>query len=73
MTIPTVGILSPGDMGQAIAVVLSQPGLRTLAALDNRSDRTRQLAAVAQIQDVGSLKNLFKPLIKPGNSTWRSN
>jgi len=45
-------------MGQAIAAVLSQHGLRTLAALDDRSDRTRQLAAEVQIQDVGSLKNL---------------
>ena len=58
MTIQSVGILSPGEMGQAIAAVLAQHGLRTLAALDNRSDRTRQLAAEVQIQDVGSLKNL---------------
>ncbi|OUL36164.1 NAD(P)-dependent oxidoreductase [Nostoc sp. 106C] len=58
MQIQTVGILSPGDMGQAIASVLNQHGLKTIAALDDRSDRTRQLAAAAYIQDVGSLKQL---------------
>lgn len=58
MTLQKVGILSPGDMGQAIAIVLSQHGLHTLADLDGRSDRTRQLAAEAKIEDVGSLKNL---------------
>jgi len=58
MQIQTVGILSPGDMGQAIAAVLNQHGLKTIAALDNRSERTRQLAVAANIQDVGSLKEL---------------
>jgi 3-hydroxyisobutyrate dehydrogenase-like beta-hydroxyacid dehydrogenase len=65
MQIQTVGILSPGDMGQAIASVLSQNGLKTIAALDDRSDvydglrlRTRQLAAAANILDVGSVKQL---------------
>ena len=58
MQIQTVGILSPGDMGQAIASVLNQNGLKTIAALDDRSQRTRQLAAAANIQDVGSLTQL---------------
>ncbi|AVH69842.1 NAD(P)-dependent oxidoreductase [Nostoc sp. 'Lobaria pulmonaria (5183) cyanobiont'] len=59
MQIQTVGILSPGDMGQAIASVLNQNGLKTIAALDDRSPRTRQLAAAANIQDVGSLTQLL--------------
>jgi 3-hydroxyisobutyrate dehydrogenase-like beta-hydroxyacid dehydrogenase len=67
MQIQTVGILSPGDMGQAMsddkplrvyASVLNQNGLKTIAALDDRSERTRQLAAAANIQDVGSLTQL---------------
>ncbi|GBE91390.1 NAD(P)-dependent oxidoreductase [Nostoc cycadae] len=58
MPIQTVGILSPGDMGQAIASVLNHNGLRTIAALENRSQRTRQLAAAANIEDVGSLTQL---------------
>lgn len=58
MQIQTVGILSPGDMGQAIAAVLSQNGMRTVAALDDRSERTRQLAQEAKIEDLGSIKRL---------------
>jgi len=58
MQIQTIGILSPGDMGQAIAAVLNQHGLKTIAALNERSERTRQLAAQVNIQDVGSLKQL---------------
>lgn len=58
MPIQTIGILSPGDMGQAIAAVLNQNGLKTIAALGNRSERTRQLAAAANIQDVDSVTQL---------------
>jgi 3-hydroxyisobutyrate dehydrogenase-like beta-hydroxyacid dehydrogenase len=58
MLIQTVGILSPGDMGQAIAAVLTQNGLRVVAALDDRSERTRQLADKAKIEDLGSLDRL---------------
>ena len=58
MQIQTIGILSPGDMGQALAAVLNQHGLKTIAALNERSERTRQLAAQVNIQDVGSLKQL---------------
>ncbi|AUT02109.1 6-phosphogluconate dehydrogenase [Nostoc sp. CENA543] len=58
MQIKTVGILSPGDMGQAVAYVLNQHGLRTIAALENRSERTRKLATAGNIQDVGSLTQL---------------
>lgn len=58
MSIQTIGILSPGDMGQAIAAVLIQHRLRVVAALDDRSKRTRKLAADANILDVGSLNHL---------------
>ncbi|MCA1990451.1 MAG: DUF1932 domain-containing protein [Coleofasciculus sp. S288] len=58
MLIQTVGILSPGNMGQAIAAVLSQNGLRVVTALDDRSERTRQLADEAKIEDLGSLDRL---------------
>jgi 3-hydroxyisobutyrate dehydrogenase-like beta-hydroxyacid dehydrogenase len=58
MKIETVGILSPGDMGHAIGATLIRSGLRSIAALDHRSARTRQLAASAGIEDVGSLNRL---------------
>src|SRR4051794_7866676 len=60
MTIQTVGILSPGDMGHAIGATLQRNGLRAVAALDDRSPRTRQLAAAAGIEDVGTLERLVE-------------
>ena len=39
MQIRNVGIVSPGDMGQAIAGRLKESGLNVYAALDGRSAR----------------------------------
>jgi 3-hydroxyisobutyrate dehydrogenase-like beta-hydroxyacid dehydrogenase len=58
MALQTVGIISPGDMGQAIGAVLIRNGLRVVAALDGRSERTRRLAAAAGIEDGGSIEAL---------------
>jgi len=58
MAVRTVGIVSPGDMGQAIGGVLIQHGLRVVAALDGRSERTHGLAARAGIADVGTVERL---------------
>ncbi|MCZ6474489.1 MAG: DUF1932 domain-containing protein [SAR324 cluster bacterium] len=60
MKIETVGIYSPGEMGQAIGEVLRNNGLRVVAALEGRSERTRELAAAAGIEDVGSLQDLVR-------------
>jgi len=49
---PTVAIMSPGDMGHAIAAVLRQSGLRVITRLDGRSGRTRALAASAGLEEV---------------------
>lgn len=54
----TVGIMSPGDMGSAVGQVLSKHGLTVIAALGERSPRTRALAAESGIADVGTLENL---------------
>ncbi|HET9014852.1 MAG TPA: DUF1932 domain-containing protein [Thermomicrobiaceae bacterium] len=56
----TVGIVSPGDMGQAIGGVLVGNGLRVVAALDGRSRRTRELARQAGIEDVGTVERLVE-------------
>ena len=48
----TVGILSPGDMGHTVGNVLRQNGLRVITCLEGRSQRTRQLAEKAGIEDV---------------------
>ena len=55
MQIRTIGIVSPGDMGQAVAMRLKESGFEVLAALDGRSARTRALAAQAGLQDCGSM------------------
>ena len=50
---PTIGIISPGDMGHALGAVLVQHGLRVLTNLQGRSPRTVALARQAGITDVG--------------------
>ncbi len=52
MNVPTVGILSPGDMGHAVGRVLVENGVRVIACLEGRSNRTRELAAKAGIEGV---------------------
>lgn len=58
MEIRKIGVLSPGDMGQAIAARLKESGFDVYAALAGRSDRTRALAAEAGIKDCGALDKL---------------
>lgn len=48
---PTVALMSPGDMGQAVAARLREGGLRVISALEGRSARTRALAAEAGIEN----------------------
>jgi len=54
----TIGILSPGDMGHAVGRRLAENSLRVVAALGDRSERTRRLAAQAGIEDVGDYGGL---------------
>ena len=54
----TVGILSPGDMGHTVGDVLCQNGLRVITCLQGRSQRTRQLAEKAGIEDVPTYSQL---------------
>lgn len=58
MEIRDIGVVSPGDMGQALAVRLAESGFRVHAALDGRSARTRRLAHEAGMDDLGSLDGL---------------
>jgi 3-hydroxyisobutyrate dehydrogenase-like beta-hydroxyacid dehydrogenase len=60
MTVKTVGLLSPGDMGSAIGGVLRAHGLRVLTHLGGRSERTRALARAAGIDDTASLEQLVR-------------
>jgi 3-hydroxyisobutyrate dehydrogenase-like beta-hydroxyacid dehydrogenase len=58
MKIENVGVMSPGDMGQAIATQLKARGLHIYTALEHRSERTRALAREAGITDVGAVTRL---------------
>jgi 3-hydroxyisobutyrate dehydrogenase-like beta-hydroxyacid dehydrogenase len=58
MQIRSVGVVSPGDMGQAIAGRLKESGLNVYVALDGRSERTKSLAREAGLTDCGSMEKL---------------
>src|SRR3954471_14585534 len=58
MTVRSVGILSPGDMGHTVGAVLREHGLRLLTCLDGRSERTRALAAEAGFEDMPTHEDL---------------
>jgi L-threonate 2-dehydrogenase len=57
---PTIGIISPGDMGHAIGAVLVQHGLHVLTNLQGRSARTVALARQAGITDVSDDETLVR-------------
>lgn len=54
----TIGLLGMGQMGAAVARLLSDAGWRVVTACDGRSDRTREAARAAGAEDVGTLDTL---------------
>jgi len=58
MTISTIGVMSPGDMGHAVGRALGQSGYRVITALAGRSDLSRELAARGGLEDVGTIEAL---------------
>ena len=60
MSIESVAILSPGDMGHAIGQLLRENELRVLTCLTGRSSRTRELSQQAGITDVPNLNELVE-------------
>jgi 3-hydroxyisobutyrate dehydrogenase-like beta-hydroxyacid dehydrogenase len=56
----TIGVVSMGDMGHAVARTLREGGHRVLAALDGRSPRTCALAERADVENVGSLNVMVR-------------
>ncbi|MBS0338734.1 MAG: DUF1932 domain-containing protein [Proteobacteria bacterium] len=55
-----IGVMSPGDMGQAVALRLKELGFEVCTALAGRSERTRRLAAEAGLADCGDLRGLLQ-------------
>ena len=74
MQIRNIGVVSPGDMGQAIAGRLKEAGLNVYTPLEGRSERTKALARAAGITDSGSMEQLVATcelvisVINPGES-----
>jgi 3-hydroxyisobutyrate dehydrogenase-like beta-hydroxyacid dehydrogenase len=58
MTISTIGVMSPGDMGHAVGRALGQSGFRVVTALAGRSDLSRELAARGGLEDAGTVEAL---------------
>jgi 3-hydroxyisobutyrate dehydrogenase-like beta-hydroxyacid dehydrogenase len=58
MNIRNIGVMSPGEMGQAVAVQLKNKGFHACTALDRRSARSKTLAQEAGLTDLGSIARL---------------
>ena len=58
MQIEKVGLMTPGDMGQAVAMQIKAKGFTVCTALDQRSERSRALARAAGLTDVGTVARL---------------
>lgn len=58
MEFKNIGVMSPGDMGQAVALQLKQKGFNVCTALDKRSARSKALAQEAGLTDVGTIGEL---------------
>ena len=58
MKIENIGVMSPGDLGQAVALQLKAKGLNVYTALEHRSERARALARQAGLTDVGTITRL---------------
>lgn len=56
----SIGITSPGDMGQGVALCIKALGFNVCMASDGRSARTRALGEKAGLNDCGSLEKLVQ-------------
>ncbi|MEQ1775088.1 MAG: DUF1932 domain-containing protein [Burkholderiales bacterium] len=55
-----IGVTSPGDMGQGVAMCIKAMGFNVCMASDGRSARTRGLGEKAGLTDCGSLEKLVQ-------------
>ena len=58
MQLKKIGVTSPGDMGQAVAMRLKACGFDVYTALAGRSARTAELAREAGLSDAGTIEKL---------------
>ena len=75
MPVRSIAILSPGDMGHAVGRALGESGFRAVTCLLGRSERTRNLARQANIEDLPSLEkialesDLILSIVPPADAT----
>lgn len=60
MQFKNIGVVSPGDMGQGVAMRLKACGYGVHTALEGRSTRTAELAKQAGLNDCGSIDRLVE-------------
>ena len=58
MSLKTIGILMPGDMGHGCGKIFVDNNFRVVSCLNNRSDRTKKLSQLAGIEDVKTIENV---------------
>lgn len=58
MTLTTIAVMSPGDMGHAVGRAVRERGFRVITALAGRSAHSRALAEQGGLEDVGTLTEL---------------
>lgn len=59
MTIKTVAILSPGEMGAGVGKAFADGGFTVITTLEGRSEPTRERAVASGFQDGGSLADVI--------------
>jgi len=60
MTVETIAILMPGDMGHGCALAFREHGFRVVTCLAGRSARTRELAEAAKIEVLEGLEDVAR-------------
>ena len=60
MTIETIAVISPGDMGHVVGKVIRDKGLRVITSLSERSALSCARAARSGMEDVGSLRTVLQ-------------
>ncbi len=55
MSLPTIAILMPGDMGHGVGLALREHGHEVITSLTGRSERSRKLAEAGKLRDAGDL------------------
>jgi 3-hydroxyisobutyrate dehydrogenase-like beta-hydroxyacid dehydrogenase len=58
MKIERIGFMTPGDMGQAVALQLQNKGFTVCTALEKRSERSKTMAKEIGLTDLGSIARL---------------